>query len=205
MIFTKNIALLIEQSVNIIDSLNQGIRLTTEEQEYLCIHFIREEIKKNEFPIQIGDYENHLYFIEKGILRYWSLCNDNDSDKEVTFWFSFPGEFANSYLSLKEMKPSLINIQAITDSIIWKISKLDLVELYRNSLNINKIARVVLEEALTRKVNREIQLLGMSCEEIYANLIAKDKELIKQIPLKYLASYIGVTPQTLSCIRRKTK
>lgn len=205
MIFTKNIALLIEQSVNIIDSLNQGIRLTTEEQEYLCIHFIREEIKKNEFPIQIGDYENHLYFIEKGILRYWSLCNDNDSDKEVTFWFSFPGEFANSYLSLKEMKPSLINIQAITDSIIWKISKLDLVELYRNSLNINKIARVVLEDALTRKVNREIQLLGMSCEEIYANLIAKDKELIKQIPLKYLASYIGVTPQTLSCIRRKTK
>ena len=51
-----NIALLIEQSVNIIDSLNKGLRLTHEEQQFFCEHFEREEIKKNEFTIRIGDY-----------------------------------------------------------------------------------------------------------------------------------------------------
>ena len=61
-----NIALLIEQSVNVIDSLNKGLRLTPEEQQFFCEHFEREEIKKNEFTIRIGDYEKYLYFIESG-------------------------------------------------------------------------------------------------------------------------------------------
>ena len=65
-----NIALLIEQSVNALDSLNRGLRLTTEEQSFFCEHFKREEIKKNEFSIKIGDYENHLYFIEKRTLSH---------------------------------------------------------------------------------------------------------------------------------------
>lgn len=70
-------------------------------------------------------------------------------------------------------------------------------------MNINKIARIVLEDALVRKINREIQLLGLSCEEIYKELMTKNKDFIQQIPLKYIASYIGVAPQTLSQIRKK--
>lgn len=198
-----NIALLIEQSVNTLDSLNRGLRLTAEEQSFFCERFKREEIKKNEFSIKIGDFENYLYFIEKGILRYWTTNNRNDPDKEITFWFSFPGEFANSYFSLKEKEPSLINIQALTNCVIWKLSKRDLIELYETSLNINKIARIVLEDVLIRKITREIQLLGSSCEEIYKELMTKNKDFIQQIPLKYIASYIGVTPQTLSQIRKK--
>ena len=191
-----NIALLIEQSVNTLDSLNRGLRLTPEEQLFFCEHFKREEIKKNEFSIRIGDYENYLYFIEKGILRYWTTTSHNDPDKEITFWFSFPGEFANSYFSLKQKEPSCINIQALTNCVIWKLAKQDLVDLYETSLNTNKIARIVLEDALVRKITREIQLLGFSCEEIYKELIIKNKEFIQQIPLKYIASYIGAVSYT---------
>lgn len=97
----------------------------------------------------------------------------------------------------------MINIQALTDSVIWKLDKGDLTELYETSLNINKIARIVLEDVLIRKISRETLILGYSCEKIYRDLIDRDKELIKNIPLKYLASYIGVTPQRLSQIRKK--
>lgn len=200
---TSNIALLIEQSINVIDSINRGVRLTSEEQQFFCDHFERQEIKKNEFAIQIGDFEKYLYFIESGILRYWTKEAEGDPDKEITFWFSFPGEFANSYFSLRQGQPSLINIQALTDSVIWKLDKGDLTELYETSLNINKIARIVLEDVLIRKISRETLILGYSCEKIYRDLIDRDKELIKNIPLKYLASYIGVTPQRLSQIRKK--
>lgn len=200
---TSNIALLIEQSVNALNDLNKGIRLTPEEQQFFCDHFIRHEIKKNEFAIRIGDTEKHLYFIESGILRYWTKEVEGDPDKEITFWFSFSGEFANSYFSLREGLPSLINIQAITDCIIWKICKKDLMELYNTSLNINIIARTVLEDALIRKIGRETLLLGSSSEKIYRDLIERNKDLLQTIPLKYLASYIGVTPQRLSQIRKK--
>ena len=200
-----NIALLIEQAVNIIDSLNDGLRLTMEEQQFFCDHFEREELRKNEFAIRIGNYEKYLYFIEVGILRYWAALNDNDPDKEVTFWFSFPGEFANSYFSLKENVPSLINIQALTECVIWKLPKNDLIYLYQTSLNINKIVKIVLEDVLCRKINREVRLLGSSGEELYKDLITKNKDLIQNIPLKYIASYIGVTPQRLSQIRKKIR
>lgn len=198
-----NIALLIEQSVNVIDSLNDGLRLTAEEQQFFCDHFEREELKRNEFAIKIGDYEKYLYFIETGILRYWTTPSGSDSDKEITFWFSFPGEFANSYFSLKENRPSLINIQALTNCVIWRLPRKDLTHLYQTSLNINKIAKIVLEDALCRKIHREVLLLGSSGEELYKDLMVKDKDLIQKIPLKYIASYIGVTPQRLSQIRKK--
>lgn len=200
---TSNIALLIEQSINVIDSINRGVRLTSEEQQFFCDHFERQKIHKNEFTIQIGDFEKYLYFIESGILRYWTKEVEGDPDKEITFWFSFPGEFANSYFSLRQGQPSLINIQALTDCVIWRLDKADLTELYETSLNINKIARIVLEDVLIRKITRETLILGYSCEKIYRDLLARDKELIKNIPLKYLASYIGVTPQRLSQIRKK--
>lgn len=200
---TVNIAFLIEQSVNTIDSINKGIHLTPEEEEFFCNHFERQQIKKNEFTIKIGDLENHLYFIEKGILRYWTREDEGDPDKEITFWFSCSGEFANSYFSLRQGLPSLINIQALTDCIIWKLDKNSLTELYNTSLNINKIARIVLEDALIRKINRETLLLGASSEKIYRDLIARNKVFIQNIPLKHIASYIGVTPQRLSQIRKK--
>lgn len=198
-----NIALLIEQAANVTDSLNSGIRLTKEEQIFICEHFICEEIKKNDFTIQIGDHENYVYFIEKGILRSWTICSPSEPKEQITFWFTFPGEFACSYFSLKNDKPSYINIQALTNCTIWKLSKQDLSYLYDTSLNFNKIAKVFFEDILIRQVNREIQLLGLSCDNLYKELIDRQKELIKQIPLKYIASYIGITPQTLSQVRRK--
>lgn len=200
---TSNIALLIEKSINVIDSINKGVQLTPEEQQFFCDNFECQKIKKNEFAIQIGDFEKYLYFIESGILRYWTKEVGTDLDKEITFWFSFHGEFANSYFSLRQGQPSLINIQALTDCVIWKLEKTALTELYKTSLNINKIARIVLEDVLIRKISRETSILGYSCEKRYRDLIARDKELIQNIPLKYIASYIGVTPQRLSQIRKK--
>lgn len=79
--------------------------------------------------------------------------------------------------------PSLTNIQALTNCTIWKLAKQDLAYLYETSLNINKIARIVIEDALVRKISRETQLLGLSCEEIYKELMTKNKDFIQQVPL----------------------
>lgn len=195
----RNIALLIEQSVNVIDLLNTGLRLTIEEQNFLCEHFEQINLKKNEFTIKEGEFEKYLYFIEDGILRYWS---PNLKEGETTFWFSFSGEFANSYLSMKNKYPSEFNIQALRNTLVWRISLQNLFYLYTHSLNINKIARIVLENIYIRKIEREIYLLKLSPKEIYKKLIEKEKDIICSIPSKYIASYIGVTAQTLSKIRK---
>ena len=71
---------------------------------------------------------------------------------------------------LRKNQPSLIHIQALTDCVIWKLSKQDLADYIKPTLNINKIARIVLEDALCRKITRETLLLGSSAEAIYEDL-----------------------------------
>lgn len=196
----KNIAIQIEESVNVIDSLNHGIRLTTEEQLFFMEHYERIELKKNDFVLKVNEKEGYLYFVENGILRYWLFGKE---DRDVTFWFSFGGEFANSYFSLKHNTPSAFNIQALCDTTIWRLKLADLDYLYTHSLNVNKIARIVLEDAFTRQINREICLLKQSPEERYKDLLQKEKHLIDHIPLKHIASYLGITPQTLCRVRKQ--
>lgn len=197
----KNIALLIEQSVNVVDALNTNIRLTDEEQSFICNHFERIELNKNDFVTKKGSVENYIYFIETGVLRYWESSIDNE--KEITFGFSFSGEFAHSYLSLKNRTPSVFNIQSLCNSIVWRLDSSSLAFLYKTSLNVNRIMRVVFEDYITKKIVRELNLLKYTPEERYINLTKMNGELLQIIPLKYIASYIGVTPQALSCIRRR--
>ena len=198
-----NIALLIEQAVNVVDTdtLNTSIRLTDEEQLFLCKHFERVELDKNDYLIRKGEVENYIYFIESGIFRYW--VSGMDSDKEVTCGFSFSCEFANAYSSLNNKELSVFNVQALCKSVIWRLSKRNLSYLYKTSLNINKIMRVTLEYAFARKTVRELSLLRYTPEERYVKLLEGDKMLLQNIPLKYIASYIGITPQALSCIRKR--
>lgn len=197
----KEIAKQIEDSVDIHDKLNLGLKLSEGECLFLNKHFERVEIKKNQFIIEEGRREKYLYFIEEGQFRYWTY---NFKLREITFWFSFSGEFANSYFSLKNEIPSAFNIQAIVHSIIWRMKSDDLLEIYNSSLNINKISRIVLEDIFTRKIQREISLLKLTPEERYKELMELNKEMILTIPLKYLSSYLGITPQALSRIRKRT-
>ena len=198
-----NIALLIEQAVNFMDAdtLGTGIRLTNEEQLFLCKHFEQIELDKNDYLIKKGETRNYIYFIESGIFRSW--LSDMENDKEVTFGFCFSGEFTNACPSLKDSEPPVFNVQALCKSVVWRLNKHSLAYLYKTSLNINKIMRVTLEYAFARKTVRELSLLKYTPEERYVKLLEGDKTLLQNIPLKYIASYIGITPQALSCIRTR--
>lgn len=196
----EEIAKQIEELVDIHDRLDMGLKLSEEECQFLNEHFERVEIGKKQFIVEEGGKEKYIYFIEEGIFRYWTY---NLKMREITFWFSFPKEFANSHFLLRNDRLSAFNIQAISDSVVWRMKSDDLLKLYANSFNVSKIARVVLKNALVRKVQREISLLTLTPEERYKELMEFNKAMILTIPLKYLASYLGVTPQALSRIRKR--
>lgn len=167
---------------------------------YIDNNFRRIEVKKKKLISEEEKKEKYLYFIEKGILRYWT---QDIHYQEITFWFSFSGEFANSYYSFCKEEKSDFNIEALTDCVIWRADKKFILEMYNSSLEINKLARIVMEDIFTRKIKHEIELLKYTLEERYKLLATRDCNLLKEIPLKYIASYIGGTPQSISRIRRK--
>lgn len=91
----------------------------------------------------------------------------------------------------------------MTETILWQISNKDLQEVYKRTKNGNIIGRKMAENMYLIKSKRELSLLSKTAEERYLNLFSDRPELLKQIPLKYIASYIGVTPQALSRIRKR--
>jgi len=91
----------------------------------------------------------------------------------------------------------------LTETILWQISNKDLQEVYKRTKNGNIIGRKMAENMYLIKSKRELSLLSKTAEERYLNLFSDRPELLKQIPLKYIASYIGVTPQALSRIRKR--
>ncbi|KJD36530.1 CarD family transcriptional regulator [Tamlana sedimentorum] len=156
-------------------------------------------LKKHTNLIKIGETENYLSFISEGIIRFYIPFEEHD----LTFGFLFKNEFVTAYDSFISQNPSQYQIETLTTTTLWRISFTDLQEVYNKTESGNYIGRIMAENMFLIKSKREISLLNQSAEERYLNLFEERPKLLKQIPLKYIASYIGVTPQALSRIRKR--
>ena len=157
------------------------------------------KLKKNTTLLQIGKVENYLYFISKGVIRLYIPRVESD----LTFGFLFENEFVTGYDSFLSRIPSEYQIETLTESVLWRISKKDLEEVYEKTNNGNIIGRKMAENIFLIKSKREISFLNKTAEERYLDLFIDRPKLLQQIQLKHIASYIGVTPQALSRIRKR--
>lgn len=155
--------------------------------------------EKNSVILQVGKVENYVSFIAKGVIRFYIPGEESD----LTFGFLFENEFVTGYDSLLSGLPSEYQIETLTETLLWRISKKDLDEVYKKTVNGNIIGRKMAESMFLIKSKREISLLNQTAEERYLSLFRDRPNLLQQIPLKYIASYIGVTPQALSRIRKR--
>ena len=164
------------------------------------------KLKKRTFPkrsklLNVGEIENYISFLEKGIVRFF--IPKLEENKEVTFGFCFVNEFVSAYDSFLTQTPSKYELESLSDVSIWSISYADLQEVYNKTQVGNLIGRLSSERLFLIKSKREHSLLNETAEQRYLNLFKERPKLIKEIPLKYIASYIGVTAQALSRIRKR--
>jgi CRP-like cAMP-binding protein len=159
----------------------------------------KRQFSANEAILSNGQFENYLSFIDSGVVRYYVVAND----KEITFDFAFNNSFYCAYDSFYSRTKTTVYIQAITDCQLYSISHESLEMLYKKCETAKKLGRIATEFLLSKKVKRELDLLTKSPQERYENLLQEHPKYIQIIPLKYLASYIGVVPETLSRIRKR--
>ncbi len=157
------------------------------------------KLKKHSVLLKFGEVENHLSFIVKGIIRFYVPREESD----LTFGFLFENEFVTGYDSFLTQIPSEYQIETLTETTLWQISREDLQEVYARTNSGNIIGRKMAENMFLIKSKRELSLLSKTAEERYLDLFSDRPKLLQQIPLKYIASHIGVTPQALSRIRRR--
>lgn len=175
------------------------IKLQESEWNFIASHFEKQLFAKGEIITRQGETENYLFFIEKGLIRFYIP----DEENELTFNFSFEKEFTCAYDSFLTRTPSEYELQALADTIAWRISFDSLQIVYSNTKAGNYLGRFASEKLFLAKSRRELSLLKYNATERYLKLFSEQPEILKYIPLKYIASYIGVTPQGLSRIRRQ--
>ncbi|GGX23176.1 hypothetical protein GCM10007384_25480 [Aquimarina muelleri] len=109
----------------------------------------------------------------------------------------------SAYDSFLTQNPSEYQIETLSDTVLWRLTYGDLQDVYAQTKIGNIIGRITAENLFLIKSQREQSFLNNSAEKRYIDLFTERPQLIKEIPLKYIASYIGITPQALSRIRRK--
>lgn len=173
--------------------------LTDDDWQSFCANLTRQEFSKGSLILKEGQKENYLSFIDRGMIRFYVPGIDND----LTFGFSFEGEFTSGYDSFLTRTDSHYSIEALTDTTLWRLTYDDLQIIYKTTSMGNVIGRVFSERLFLLKSKRELSLLSDTAEQRYLKLFEERPNLIRYIPLKYICSYIGITPQALSRIRRR--
>jgi len=174
------------------------IKLPDEELEQIAGKFRRRTVKKNEYLLRQGEICSDLVFVKEGCLRLYYLADGI----EVSVWFSFKHSSAIELYSFISERPSEYYLQAIEAGEILYLSKPALNLIYETYPKMQEMMRKFWEDVVINLVDRFTALQRDSAEKRYRDLLKKPAYLQK-IPQKYLASFIGVTPTSLSRIRKK--
>jgi signal-transduction protein with cAMP-binding, CBS, and nucleotidyltransferase domain len=181
-------------------SLESFISVSQSEMDLIISSFDCRKIKIGERIIEKNTFCNNYFFLEKGLLRFVY----HDKDIEATSWVIFEGTFFTEIISLKSGKQTNMSLDAIEPSIVLGIEKSRLSELCKKLPSFETYLRLTWEENLYQLLRMKL-LQQFNSAKVRYELLIQDKRLSQRIPQKYLASILGITPFSLSRLRRQVK
>ncbi|MDR6196404.1 Crp/Fnr family transcriptional regulator [Siphonobacter sp. SORGH_AS_0500] len=182
------------------EMLNSTYELSQEDWIFLATHLQRVTFKKKEIILEYGQMEQYMYFLEKGLVRLFTEKND----REVCLDFIFEKQAFSSFISLSTQKPSTLCIQTLVPSTVIRLPLGAMRQWLEGSDSAERLVRRLIENRLVDKLQKEIKMLTMTAEENYESLLNESPNIVQQIPIKDMASYLGIHPDSLSRIRKRT-
>jgi CRP-like cAMP-binding protein len=170
-----------------------------EQSEKIASLFQEENLERNEYHMQFGDRQGKLTFIESGYLRLFKQTEK----KEVTQWISSSNEFTTDLGSLLFNQSSRWNIQALTDCKLYTLNQSSYLEIQSQIPGWSEFEKLFLAKCFMSIEDRVFSFISMNSEERYKYLQLIKPELFQKVPQQYLASMLGMTPETFSRIRAK--
>ena len=182
-----------------LQSIRQCVPLTPADENLITQLFEPITFQKGAVLSEIGRVATHMYYINTGFLRAYHL----EEGSEITNHLGGPNSFITAYLSFTTKMPSDESVVAVTACNLLRITKDKLSQLYRQSHNLAVFGIIMSDQYLIFNNQRSRDLITLSAEQRYLKLLRETPDLVQNIPLQYIASYIGVKPESLSRIRRQ--
>jgi CRP-like cAMP-binding protein len=182
---------------NFFDVISALAPLSTDSQQALAAILKKHELRKGHILVHQNSVCNHLYFVERGLTRTY-YYNDG---KDVTDWISPENTFACSIVSYISRKPDRRQIELLEPSVLWSLQYYEAEQLCAKHHDIEHMIRLLVSSGLIQLQQRFDDLHFATALQRYQTLMTENPSLIQRVPLGMIASYLGITQETLSRIR----
>lgn len=184
---------------SILQNISKHVLLTEQEASFFVSLLKHRSIRKRQVLFRSGEVARFETFIVKGLLRAYTI---DESGHEHVAMFAMEDWWICDLYSFLTQKPGTQNIDALEDSEILQIDKDDLEKLYVEVPKFDRFFRILLQNAFVASQQRIISSISQTAEEQYLAFIRKFPSLEQRVPQHQVASYLGITPETISRIRR---
>lgn len=178
--------------------ISEIITISNEEFEYCKSLFLVKKLRKKQYFLQEGDVNKYTAFVEKGILRTYTV---DDKVVEHILQFSQEGWWMADLYSFLTNEPSTYNTEALEDSELLLITKSSWETLLEKLPVFERYFRILIQNNLIATQKRLIGNMSETAEEKYTKLLKAQPDCLQRVPQHMVASYLGITPETLSRIR----
>jgi CRP-like cAMP-binding protein len=179
------------------DFIKSKIHIEETDLQVVLSKFKERTVNKGQFILKKGQIAHQYFFIKSGGCRFFY----GDYDQENTTWVVFQDDFFTEISSLNPQKPTRFNVEAIETTKLLYIEKSDMDALYKQIPAWQEFGRKTWETMSVRMIEQILSFQTLTAEERYLEFM-KNPDLIQKVPVKNLASYLGITPNALSRIRK---
>lgn len=185
---------------SLIEHFNKYISLNKEEQSLLESRVTQKKIKRRQMIVQQGFVCKHYTFVVEGCFRMYGI---DEKGYEHNIQFAAEGDWIADIGSFHSKKPSQLFIEALEPSEIIQIEQQDLYFLYINIPKLDRIFKVIIENKYVELQNRVLQNFSSTAQQRYLIFLEQYPTLAQRLPSTQIASYLGITPEFLSKIRKE--
>jgi len=182
-----------------LDRLTHFNPVSEESRNLLKKHIYTQKVAKGDFILKYREVCNAIYFIQSGFARQYYFKDG----KDITEWFAGEQEFCFSISSYFQSTPSNLMIEALEDSTVIYLDKKGFTALTQTHLDLAQLAITMFSRSLIFSQERTESILFQSAKDRYLNLLKKQPHILQQVSLAHIASFLGITQETLSRIRAK--
>jgi CRP-like cAMP-binding protein len=179
---------------------NEKVPLNSEEQEIIKSYLTPKKLRKKQYLLQAGDVCRYAAFVSKGALKAYSV---DDGGSEHIIQFAFEGWMTSDLYSFLTGEPATYNIDALEDAELLLISKTAHEELLKKVPKYETYQRMQITSAYIALQRRLTSANSLPLDERYKTLVQKYPDILQRVPQHMIASYMGLTPETLSRMKRK--
>jgi len=179
---------------------NKWVRLSQEEEELILSYFEPVSVKKKKELLEAGEVCKYIYFITRGCLRSYFV---DEKGNEHIYQIRMDNSWISDLQSFFSQSPTKYFLEAIDDSQLLRISYNQLEELYNKVPKLERYFRILFQKAYINALERLNSTMWDSAIDRYNEMLREHPDMFQRVPLVYIASYLGITPESLSRIRKE--